>query len=355
MKKELKEIIILSVIILSILGGAFALMANHKGDVYEEAKVSEDVEVTTEVVTSVDETSSGGGEAVEEVKEQLESVTGLVIGLDANRGNTDVLMAVNLNTETNEVKLISIPRDLEIDFMSEPFKSMRLEFNEKVANGEIDANKHQRSNSLINSIYADTGLKTAGFYYTKEVIEEMTGLQIDYLAIIDVYGFTEIIDAAGGVDFDVPRNMYWNDPAQDLLIDLKKGNQHLDGDKAMQLVRFRRYKTGDIERIKVQQDFMVALYNQLSQIRDVSVMMDIVEAAYNIAETDFGLTTALEYGEYIFNLDVADLMNTDNMLTVPSWGYKEEYEDDEGVLHVKYHQYWDHDKVLDAVDELLNN
>ena len=71
-----------------------------------------------------------------------------------------------------------------------------------------------------------------------------------------------MIDALGGVDFDVPQNMNYDDPVQDLHIHLKKGFQHLDGDKAEQLVRFRRYPTGDIKRVEVQQDFMKALADQ---------------------------------------------------------------------------------------------
>jgi LCP family protein required for cell wall assembly len=68
--------------------------------------------------------------------------------------------------------------------------------------------------------------------------------------------FRETIDALGGVEFDVPQNMNYDDPQQGLSIHLKKGYQLLDGDKAEQLVRFRNYPMGDIDRTKVQFDFL---------------------------------------------------------------------------------------------------
>jgi LCP family protein required for cell wall assembly len=83
---------------------------------------------------------------------------------------------------------------------------------------------------------------------------------------VDFDGFVELVDSVDGVDFDVPVRMKYDDPTQNLHIDLQKGPQHLDGPKAVQFMRFRQnnpgipggYPDGDLGRIKAQQAFIKA-------------------------------------------------------------------------------------------------
>ena len=75
--------------------------------------------------------------------------------------------------------------------------------------------------------------------------------------LVNLEAFRETVDLVGGVEFDVPQDMYYQDPTQNLHIDLKAGKQLLDGEKAMELVRFRKgYASQDIQRTKVQQEFL---------------------------------------------------------------------------------------------------
>lgn len=155
----------------------------------------------------------------------------LLIGSDKGGSNTDVLMLMSFDKESNKIRLMSIPRDTRVLIKGKPHK--------------------------INACMA----------YGKEelllqTIKDITGAPIHYYIKVDIAGFKEVVDILGGVDFDVPQNMKYSDPTQNLKIDLKAGMQHLDGDKAEQLVRFRRYKQADMQRVAVQQDFMKALISQ---------------------------------------------------------------------------------------------
>lgn len=342
MNKELKEIVILGSIVVIIFMGSFFAMAGHDDIMVDPNNKKE---LSQEVIEKVPDQEL----VIEEVAKEplkVDTVTGLLIGLDAAGGLTDVLMVGNFNTATNEVKIVSVPRDLEIDFKDEQFKSIKEDINsrEQDAAGK-DIKKLHVSYCQVNELYNDLGKTDEAFYDVETVIEEITGLEIDYIAVIDISGFREVVDTVGGVEFDVPQRMYYNDPAQDLHIDLQPGMQHLDGEHAMQLVRYRHYRLGDLQRIQVQQDFIVELYKKISNIRDFSKITELSTSIYSAFDSDFGLTVALDYAEYVFKLDVEDLLNSENMVTIPSWGE---------LIDKDWHQYWDADEAREVVEELMN-
>lgn len=262
------------------------------------------------------------------------SVTGLVIGFDKSRGLTDVVMVGVLDTETNQIKIISVPRDLEIDFSKEPFATIKKE----------DKN-NKIGHCKLTEVYYDLGKTEEALLQLKKIVGAIVGLEIEYMATINVEGFVEMVDAVGGVEFDVPQRMYKRDPAQDLLINLQKGKQLLDGDKAMQLVRYRGYKLGDIQRIKVQQEFLVALYQKVLETKDLDTLVKLTNTVYGIVDADFGLNLAVEYVEYLFKLDKENLLSADNMVTIPSYGVHQEG---------KWYQFWDLEEARKTVDELVN-
>jgi len=346
MKKEIKEVIILGSILLVLFICSFFIMANHKGNI--KALASEDIGSEAAADKEV-----GNEEAIDIVDiatikeaEKVDSVTGLLVGLDASGGLTDVLMVCNFNTETNEMKIVSVPRDLEINFRKEPFKTIKQNANEAgVSKYGDDFKKLAVSSCKVNSIYYNFYKTKESFGVVQEVVEEITGLDIDYMAVIDTSGFKEVVDAIGGVDFYVPQRMYYVDRMQDLYIDLQEGQQLLDGDQAMQLVRFRHYPMGDIQRISVQQDFIVELYKKVRLIRDFDQISELATSVYNLFDSDFGVTVALEYVQYIFELDTKNLLNDENMVTIPSWGEK---------IDEKWYQYWDEEEARTVVEELMN-
>ena len=92
--------------------------------------------------------------------------------------------------------------------------------------------------------------------------ELLGGINIDRYVRVNVQGVEKLINALGGVTVDVPKDMKYNDFSQHLYINLKKGVQHLDGDKAMQFLRYRYDDYGDISRVQRQQMLMRAAVEQ---------------------------------------------------------------------------------------------
>jgi LCP family protein required for cell wall assembly len=273
---------------------------------------------------------------VDEIEEKVpEPFVGLLIGLDKSEGLTDVIMVAYMDTTINEVKIISVPRDLMIDFRQEEFK-------------EIKKNnpKNRILYSKLNEVYSLSGWDNRALRDVKDIVSIITGLEINYMATIDVNGFKDVVDAIGGVEFYVPQNMYYNDSFQGLHINLKEGLQSLDGDKAEQLVRYRHYRDGDLQRIQVQQDFMVAIMEKIMNINSFDQISSLISTVYNMFEADFGVMFVLEYAEYFFNLNIKDVLKSENMITVPATSEK--------INNIWYLR-WDIDKVHSAVNELLGN
>lgn len=183
------------------------------------------------VVNNVVKSNSEGSENHIE-KPQKGRVNILLLGTDASSARTDTMMLLSINKDDKKIYITSIPRDSRIQLKGRPDK-----LNASIPRGNLDV--------LL------------------ENIKKLTGAPINYYAMVDFMGFRNIIDILGGVEFDVPMNMTYNDPTQNLHIDLKKGVQTLDGKQAEMVVRYRKgYAMGDYRRIQVQQAFMKELIKQ---------------------------------------------------------------------------------------------
>jgi len=301
------------------------------------AEMPEEAEQMIEVVNPLEENSEVLDiEEVEVVEDVPDAINGLLIGFDRTNGLTDVIMVGHIDPENNEVKIISIPRDLEIYFTDDAFKEIK---------------KNNPNNRILhaklNNIYSLIGWDEAALQDIKAIAEVITGLEIDYMMTINIDGFVEMVDVVGGVEFDVPQDMYYNDPNQDLHINLVKGLQVLDGDKAEQLVRYRKgYARGDLERIEVQQAFIAEMVDQVIHRSDFNEISQLLTTGYNMIDRDFGLVVMLEYAEFFFNLDMEHVLSEDNMITIPSWGEKVE-----GL----WFQYFDLEEARNVVDEMIND
>lgn len=196
--------------------------------------------------------------------QQKEGVfTFLLGGTDEDGTRTDVLMTVTLDTVNGSIKMLSIPRDSMVR-----------------ANTSTGVRK-------INSAF---GTKR-GIEATKEAVARITGYYVNRYVIVDLDGFVELIDAVGGVWYDVPRDMYYKDPTQDLYIDLKKGYQLLDGEKAIQLVRFRKgYLNQDLGRIETTQGFLKALFETLVQPKNIMKFQSYAKLLTEDTETDLTIS-----------------------------------------------------------------
>jgi len=161
----------------------------------------------------------------------------LLAGTDQDGMRTDTLMLLTMDRPGKRISLVSIPRDT-------------------LVNGSYAVPK-------INSVYGANRGGDAGIEMLLTRVAECVGFRPDGYMLIRLEAFVELVDTLGGVTFDVPVDMYHNDPAQDLFIDLKAGSKTLTGEEAMGVVRFRSgYADADLGRVQVQRDFLSALLKQ---------------------------------------------------------------------------------------------
>lgn len=291
----------------------------------------------TEAAGTKDNPTVINQEKVEDIVEDQtpNTFTGLLIGTDASENLTDVLMVGRIDTIKNEIDIVSIPRDLVIDFTDDLFIEIKA--------NNPDNHIHY---CKLNEVYNLAGQNEQSMADLVEIISIITGLKIDQVARIDVNGFSDLVDVVGGVEFNVPERMYYSDPAQDLYIDLQPGMQTLDGDKAEQLVRYRHYTMGDLQRIEIQHQFMIALFDKIKGIKDFSTVKQLATTGYHIFKADFGLLFALEYAQYFFELDLNNILSSRHMVTIPSYGNKVD-----GI----WFQTWDIDEAHKIVNDMINN
>ena len=205
----------------------------------------------------------------------------LLAGTDNDGLRTDTMMIARLDTVNDSVALMSIPRDTMIEL-----------------NGRV---------AKLNSVYGVYGCGQAGMEALMLEIEKILGFMPSGYALVDLDMFMELVDAIGGVYYDVPERMYHNDPTQNLLIDLQPGYQHLDGEKAMQLVRYRGYAQADIQRTKVQQEFIIKVVKQcLSKPGKISDYIDIFSR--NVV-TNFTAGNLLYFGQELLQCDLSTMVS----------------------------------------------
>lgn len=308
---------------------------------YVEGKIEAPLLVSAKEENSLEEENkllAAAGDVLDAITPTPEPLNVLLIGLDKSKALADINIVVHLDTETNKLKLISLPRDLYIDFRDTSFSDI------KAGNAKIKVNY-----AKLTEVYSNAGHNDQALQDMKAIASAITGLDIKYVAAVDTNGFVEIVDILGGVDFYVPQDMNYEDPYQDLYIHLKEGQQHLDGDHAEQLVRFRKY-SGDLppdkQRMKVQQDFLKELSKKVLQINSFGQVKDLIVKGYDILKTDIGILTILEYAEYTLSQDISELLSSGDMIIIPSVG---ERMGDQNLWYEK----WDLEEAHLVVKQLL--
>ena len=197
--------------------------------------------------------------------------TFLLLGLDD--WNTDVNMVVAFNAREYTMDVVNIPRDT-------------------MANVSWNIRK-------INSIYGAMRMRYPGEpEKVKEAMidhfADVLGFEVNFVIIVDMRAFTRLVDAIDGVDFYVPMNMHYQDPYQNLSINIRRGQQRLSGQQALNLVRFRGYGDADIGRIRMQQEFLTAAAKQVLQDAGSINISELVTIFLRYVDTD------LTYGELIW-------------------------------------------------------
>lgn len=219
----------------------------------------------------------------EETAERKDNVyTLLVVGRDRVGLNTDTIMVARFDCDNHTANIVSIPRDTLVNV---PWAVKK-----------------------VNSVYGSAGIDGL-----VTEIEDLVGFGIDSYAVVNTYVFQQIIDCIGGVYFDVPIYMYYDDPEQDLHISLAPGYQLLNGYQCEQVVRFRQnndgtgYPNGDLGRIETQHAFFAALARQVLQLGNISNLPQIISLVIDNTDTNLSSGNIAFYAQEFLKMGMDDI------------------------------------------------
>ncbi|WP_317856183.1 LCP family protein [Chakrabartyella piscis] len=246
------------------------------------------------------------------VKTSDQMVNIAVFATDEDGYRADVNFLVNFNMDTMAINLISVPRDTRVTMT--PDMTSYLESLDRYV-PEQNGVYGQCKLTEVHA-YAGSGNRNT---FSVAMMEKILDVEIDYYVKVNIDGFIDIVDAIGGVDMYVPMDMYWDmSDTGGPIIDLQEGYQHLNGEAAEQLVRFREgYAAKDLARIETQQAFMTAFMEKIMSTESLLNNMDnLVKVALDNTESNVTLADALGYLQYLPQIDLSKV----TMVTIPGEG-----------------------------------
>ena len=201
----------------------------------------------------------------------------LVSGLDDDNGGSDTNILVRFDVPNKRIDLVSLPRDTLLH--------------------------NEYRNNKLNFAYAKGGTELL-----MEQIENLLGIPVDFYVTVNLKGFIALVDQIDGVDFNIPINMDYDDPYQDLHIHYTKGQHHLNGQQAMEVVRFRHNNDGsgytDVGRAEMQRQVLVALAKKVVSWNSLTKVQEFVEIFQEYVKTDLSTTDMLYFASQAVGVDL---------------------------------------------------
>ena len=290
-KSKKKNVILLVFSIFAFLfaGGAFLAVQFIKPP---------EIQVHENDRTIIDE-ENGDVVAIDPGQRISDYFTFLVCATDIDETRTDNMMVVGFDTKNHEVNVLNIQRDV------------------------MCANNKSGANRKINAAYGSN----QNIENTKKEVKKVVGFTPDKYIVVNFKGIAEIVDAIGGITYDVPFKMIYNDPVQDLNIYFEPGLQKMNGEQVVEFLRWRHndpgythlqidgYDGGDGSRIAKQQEFLMHVAKQLLKPENILKAKPIAEAVFKNVKTD------LTMGELVWMANQAIQTDTTNihMFTLPGY------------------------------------
>lgn len=222
------------------------------------------------------DTEPAPGQTAGKHQRKEQTYTFLLACPDQASGNADAIMVVTYDVPNQKLGMLSIPRDTLV--------------NKK--NPKINSSMH------------------GGIENLQEVVSDLLGIPLDFYVEIDLNGFVELVGAVGGVDFDVPIEMYYNDPTQDLNIFYQPGMQHLTGQQAMEVCRFRHnadgtgYPLGDIQRSETTRNMMITVAKKVLALNNIVKITNYFDILQRNVETDLTASNITWFIGQFLNVDL---------------------------------------------------
>lgn len=208
---------------------------------------------------------------------------------------SDTMIVASINVDDGKVNLLSIPRDTKVTIPG-----------------------HKGFEKIAHAFYygeSELAVRT---------VEDLLQIHIEHSVVIDWQAFIKTIDTLGGIDLYVENNMHYEDPYANLVINLTKGYQHLDGSQSGQYVRFRSDELGDIGRVQRQQRFLKALAQQTLQFGNILKLPSFIHTIDQYVTTDITGFEMLKLAKHLRKFKSEDLyteMLPGNFVTVDGLSY----------------------------------
>lgn len=269
--------------------------------------------------TTVSQENEAPETSISKKERKDRSYTFLLVASDKSGALADVIMLVNYDVLNQNVGMVSIPRDTLVD------------------------PNHIASFPKINSSYK------GDITNIKAIVTDMLGIPIDFYITVDIDGFVKLIDSIGGVDFNVPVHMAYDDPAQNLSIHYEPGMQHLTGQQALEVCRLRYNQDGtlayadyDVGRTNTQRALLMAVAKKV--LKHPEKIQSYTKIWTEYVDTDLTIANILWFAEAAMH---CDLSNSVKSIALPGDG-------NVTCDGIKYCYQLYPDQVLDIINEYIN-
>ena len=238
--------------------------------------------------------------------------TFLLMGSDDGNGNADTIMVGAYDLKNGKISVLSVPRDTLVDV--------------------------SRTVKKINAAYGVGGVQ--------QLLDELTpilGFRPDHYIKVDIRAFVDVVNILGPISFYVPCDMYHDDGAG-FVINLKEGLQSLNGQQALQLVRYRGYADADLGRIRTQQKFLREIAKQSASWTTVTKVPALAQTISKYLDTDLSVTELAYFATAALNLDFS---NDISFATLPG----------DGAVHyngVKWYYQLEPEESLALINQMVN-
>ena len=206
----------------------------------------------------------------------------LVLGLDdavnmdsAEEKRADAILLISMENATGKVRILNIPRDTWVKMAQD------------------------KGETRLANVYA-----VGGAPLMVRTINQMFDISIHQYVVIDLATFVQIVDAVGGIDLYIERNMDYDDPEAGLSIHMKQGYRHLDGVGAEHYLRYRSDDLGDLGRTQRQQKFVKAFYAKLLRVDTLPKVPAIADILKQNVTTSAELFDSVHIGNVIRKLNI---------------------------------------------------
>ena len=247
--------------------------------------------------------------------------TFLLLGRDTAGGGTDTIILVSYDVPNQQVNMMSIPRDTAINV---PWSVKK-----------------------INSVYSAKESSGGGLENLKKQVAYLTGVMPDFYVTIEWKAVGKVVEAVGGVEFDVPRNMNYDDPYQDLHIHLNKGVQKLNGQKAMEMLRYRHDNDAsvgynDTGRMDTQKAFLKAMAKEVLKLKNMTKIGEFINIFMENVTTDLKLSDLTWFASKALGVDTETIQSS----TMPYY--------DVGTFHGGYYLLPNAEEIVPLINEQFN-